>query len=65
MGQLNFKKLFEFHCFSEIFYCSMKRLRNTNLGVFMQCNKKKLESNHHLNKQKLNVTSSINQLVIR
>ena len=53
MGQLNFKKLFEFHCFSEIFYCSMKRLRNTNLGVFMQCNKK--------NKKKARIKSSLKQ----
>ena len=26
---------------------------------------KKLESNHHVNKQKVNVTSSMNQMVIR
>ena len=37
MGQRNFKKLFEFHSFSQIFYCNMNRLRNTNLGVFIQC----------------------------
>ena len=37
MGQSNFKKPFEFHNFSEISYCGMTRLRNTNLGVFMQC----------------------------
>ena len=36
MGQLNFKKPFEFHNFSEIFYCGMTRFRNTNLGVFTQ-----------------------------
>ena len=33
MGQRNFKKPFEFHNFSEIFYCGMTRLRNTNLNV--------------------------------
>ena len=27
--------------------------------------KKEIESNHHVNKQKLNVTSPINQMVIR
>ena len=37
MGQCNFKKSLEFHSFSEIFYHGMTRLRNTNLGVFMQC----------------------------
>ena len=37
MGQLNFKKPFEFHSFSEMFYCGMTRLRNTDLGVFIQC----------------------------
>ena len=37
MGQRNFKKPFEFHNFSEIFYCGMTRLRNTNLDVFIQC----------------------------
>ena len=37
MGQLNFKKPFEFCSFSELFYCGMTRLRNTNLGVFIQC----------------------------
>ena len=37
MGQRNFKKPIEFHNFSEIFYCGMNRLRNTNLGVFIQC----------------------------
>ena len=37
MGQRNFKEPFEFHSFSEIFYCGMTRLRNKNLDVFMQC----------------------------
>ena len=37
MGQRNFKKPFKFHNFSEIFYCGMTRLRNTSLGVFLQC----------------------------
>ena len=36
MGQHDFEKAFKFHNFSEIFYCFMTRLRNTNLGVFMQ-----------------------------
>ena len=37
MGQPNFKKPFEFHSFSEIFYCGLTRLRNTNFAVFIQC----------------------------
>ena len=37
MGRRNFKKPFEFHDFSERFYCGMTRLRNTNLSVFIQC----------------------------
>ena len=37
MRQRNFKKPFEFNSFSEIFYCRMTRLRNTNLDVFIQC----------------------------
>ena len=37
MGQRNFKKPFEFNSFSEIFCCGMTRLRNTSLGVFIQC----------------------------
>ena len=36
MEQRKFKKPFEFNSFSEIFYCGMTRLRNTNLGVFIQ-----------------------------
>ena len=36
MGQLNFKKHFKFHNFSEIIYCGMARPGNTNLSVFMQ-----------------------------
>ena len=36
MGQRNFKKRFELDSFSEIFYCGMTRLRNTNLDVFIQ-----------------------------
>ena len=36
MGQRNFRKHFEFQGFSEIFYCDMTRLGNTNLGVFVQ-----------------------------
>ena len=37
MRQLNFKTLLEFRSFSEIFYCSMTRPRDTNLNVFIQC----------------------------
>ena len=37
MGQRSFKKHFKFHNFSEIFYCGMTRVRNTNLSVFIQC----------------------------
>ena len=37
MGQRNFKKHFEFSSFNEIFYRSSTRLKNTNLGVFIQC----------------------------
>ena len=37
MGQLNFKKPFEVDNFSEIFYCGITRLRNTNLDAFLQC----------------------------
>ena len=37
MGQRNFKKPFEFRSVSEIFPCGMTRLRNTSLGVFMEC----------------------------
>ena len=34
----NFKmKPFEFYNFSEIIYCGMTKLRNTNLGVSIQC----------------------------
>ena len=36
MGQLNFKKPFEFHSFSDIFYCGMNKVRKTILDVFMQ-----------------------------
>ena len=35
MGQRNFKKPFEFHNLSEIFYCGMTRLENASLGVFI------------------------------
>ena len=30
-------KPFEFHNFSEVFYCGMTRLRNMNVDVFIQC----------------------------
>ena len=36
-GQHNFEEPFEFHDFSEIFYCGMARLRNMNFDVFIQC----------------------------
>ena len=36
MGQSLFKKRSKFQNFDEVFYCSMTRLRNTNLDVFMQ-----------------------------
>ena len=36
MEQRKFKKRFEFNSFNEMFYCGMTRLRNTNLGVFIQ-----------------------------
>ena len=34
IGQSLFRKPFEFHNFSEIFYCGMTRFRNTILDVF-------------------------------
>ena len=37
MKQSLFKKHSKFESFSEIFYCDMTRLRNTNLDVFIQC----------------------------
>ena len=37
MGQRNFRKPFEFHNFSEIFYYGMTSLRNKNLGAFIKC----------------------------
>ena len=37
MGHIHFKKLIKFRKFIEIFHCCMTRLRNTNLGVFIQC----------------------------
>ena len=37
MGPRNFNKPSEFSSFSEIFYCDMTRLKNTNLVVFVQC----------------------------
>ena len=37
MERRSFKKHFKFHNFSEIFYCGMTRLKNTNLSVFIQC----------------------------
>ena len=36
-GHIYFKKLMKFRKFIEIFHCCMTRLRNTNLGVFIQC----------------------------
>ena len=43
MGRRNFRKPFKFNSFSEIFYCGMARLRNTSLGVFIQCQYKNME----------------------
>ena len=37
MGQSLFKKHPKFQNFEEIFYCGMARLKNTKLGVFIQC----------------------------
>ena len=37
MGQRHFKKPFEFHNFSEMFYCRMTRLRSMNLSMIIQC----------------------------
>ena len=37
MRQSLFKKHSNFQNFDEIFYCGLTRLRNTNLGVFIQC----------------------------
>ena len=33
----HFKKPTKFRKFIELFHCCMTRLRNTNMGVFMQC----------------------------
>ena len=40
-------------------------IQHTEFPVSDCCNKKNLESNHHINKQKFSVTSSVNQMVIR
>ena len=37
VGHIHFKKLTKFRKFIETFHCCMTRLRNTNLGVFIQC----------------------------
>ena len=37
MGQRLFKKHSKFQNFNEIFYYGMARLKNTYLGVFIQC----------------------------
>ena len=37
MGQNLFKKHSKFQNLDQIFYCDMTRLRNTNLGVLIQC----------------------------
>ena len=36
VGHIHFKKLMKFQKFIEIFYSRMTRLRNTNLGIFIQ-----------------------------
>ena len=40
------------------------RVRIHRFPISNSCNKEKLESNHHLNKQTLSVTSPVNQMVI-
>ena len=42
MEQPNVKKHFKFHNFSEIFYCGMTRLSNTNLSVLCDFDKQEL-----------------------
>ena len=37
MGQSLLKKHAKFQNYDEIFYCSMTRLKNMNLDVFIQC----------------------------
>ena len=37
VGHIHFKKTMKFRKFIEIFHCCMTRLRDTNLGVFIQC----------------------------
>ena len=37
VGHIHFKKLMKFRKFIEIFHCCMTRIKNTNLGVFIQC----------------------------
>ena len=37
VGHIGFKKLMKFRRFIEILHCCMTSLRNTNLGVFIQC----------------------------
>ena len=41
MGQSLFKKHSKFQNFNEIFYCDMTRLRNTNLDIFIHCQRTK------------------------
>ena len=49
MWQRHFNKPFEFHNFSEMFYCRMTMLRITNLGVFIQCQyTRTIQRNKHL-----------------
>ena len=46
--------------------CDASRCEFESTGFLSQTSvTKKLESNHHVNKKKLNVTSSVNQMVIR
>ena len=37
VGHIHFKKVMKFRKLIEIFHFSMARLRNTSLGVFIQC----------------------------
>ena len=42
-----------------------QEVESTGFPSQIAVTKKKLESNHHVSKQKLSVTSSVNQMVIR
>ena len=71
---IHFKKLMKLRKFIEIFHCCMTRLRNTNFGVFKQCqytrtilrNKNMGQSlfNIHSNFQKIDETSYCSTTVL-